>query len=424
MSILKNKNFLYMFLGRITTNIGDSLYTVAAMWLVYDLGGSTFFTGLAGFLTLFPRLIQFLSGPLLDRISIRKLLLTTQLLQAALLLLIPLAAYAGYLTVGLVLIISPILTTLNMLVYPAQIAALPKLVNNKDLSQANSLFAVAYQGIEIACNALAGVLIVTIGAISIYLLDSVMFMLGALLFSFIRLPKQVATPKTATSIKSTLSTYKRELTEGISILFSNTFSRLLLGVLVINFVGGATFVVLPAFSEQRGGAEIFGFLLMAQAIGSLAGALLAPYLRLENIGIGRVYAIAFLISGTLWATSIFIPTTWLMIVIYGLAWFPGGVTNILINTAIQKGIPKHLLGRVFAASMSVSGIAMPLGSLIGGSTGALLGPTPIIAASGAIVLGVGIFWLIDTTTRSLPNQHDISEETFVKTPSQIRNVSS
>ncbi|MZE66935.1 MFS transporter, partial [Bacillus anthracis] len=48
MDILKNRNFLLLFLGRIFTNIGDSLYYVAAMWLVYKLSGNPFYSGLAG----------------------------------------------------------------------------------------------------------------------------------------------------------------------------------------------------------------------------------------------------------------------------------------------------------------------------------------------------------------------------------------
>lgn len=42
MDVLKNRNFLLLFLGRIFTNIGDSLYYVAAMWLVYELSGNPF----------------------------------------------------------------------------------------------------------------------------------------------------------------------------------------------------------------------------------------------------------------------------------------------------------------------------------------------------------------------------------------------
>lgn len=72
MDILKNRNFLLLFLGRIFTNIGDSLYYVAAMWLVYKLSGNPFYSGLAGFLTLLPSALQFLTGPFVDRWPIKK----------------------------------------------------------------------------------------------------------------------------------------------------------------------------------------------------------------------------------------------------------------------------------------------------------------------------------------------------------------
>jgi MFS family permease len=415
MKLFLNRNFACMFFGRVLTNVGDSLYAVAAMWLVYDLGGSTFYTGLAGFLTILPRMIQLLSGPIIDRLPIRKLLITTQLTQALLLLIIPVASYYGFLTVTLVLIISPILTTLNMFVYPAQMAALPSLVENDDLTKANSYFTVAYQGIEIGCNAIAGILIVAIGAVSIYVLDSLMFMVGAILFSLLRLPTAEKPKDTSTKrISSFLSTYATELKEGVSVLFNKTLSKLLLGVIAINLVGGATFVVLPAFSDYKGGVEIYGFLLMAQAAGSLTGALLTPYLKLERFGLGRVYAYAFMISGVLWAIAIFSPWTWLVVTLYGLAWLPGGITNILINTVLQKGIPKKLLGRVFSAAYSVSGIALPLGSLAGGVLGVYIGSQYVIALSGIVVCCVGVFWLVDKQTRNLPKINEINETTFQK----------
>jgi MFS family permease len=415
MKLFLNRNFACMFFGRVLTNVGDSLYAVAAMWLVYDLGGSTFYTGLAGFLTILPRMIQLLSGPIIDRLPIRKLLITTQLTQALLLLIIPVASYYGFLTVTLVLIISPILTTLNMFVYPAQMAALPSLVENDDLTKANSYFTVAYQGIEIGCNAIAGIMIVAIGAVSIYVLDSMMFMVGAILFSLLRLPTAEKPKDTSTKrISSFLSTYATELKEGVSVLFNKTLSKLLLGVIAINLVGGATFVVLPAFSDYKGGVEIYGFLLMAQAAGSLTGALLTPYLKLERFGLGRVYAYAFMISGVLWSIAIFSPWTWLVVTLYGLAWLPGGITNILINTVLQKGIPKKLLGRVFSAAYSVSGIALPLGSLAGGVLGVYIGSQYVIALSGIVVCCVGVFWLVDKQTRNLPKINEINETTFQK----------
>ncbi|TYS71043.1 MFS transporter [Sutcliffiella horikoshii] len=414
MDIFKNKNFTWMFLGRILTNVGDSLYAVAAMWLVYDLGGSTFYTGLAGFLSIIPRLIQFFSGPLVDRLPIRPILIYTQLLQAILLLIVPLASYLNFLSISLVLIITPILTSLNMFVYPAQMAALPKFLKEKDLTKGNSLFTIAYQGIEITSNAISGILIVLIGAISIYVVDAVAFLLGAYIFSLIRMPieKNVNPQKSIRLEQSIVSKYISELLDGLKIIIFTPLSRLLYGVIIINLAMGATFVVLPAFGSDKGGPEIYGLLLMAQALGSLLGALITPYLKLDNIPIGLLYANAFTLSGLAWGLSIFAPWNWLTIVIYGLAWIPGGVTNIVINTVIQKGIPEKLLGRVFSATISISGIASPLGGLVGGIFGVLVGSGYIILFSGLMVLLVGVIWFLDSVTRNLPSAIEIDHSTF------------
>ncbi|WP_211747496.1 MFS transporter [Paenibacillus sp. Marseille-Q4541] len=417
MNLFMNRNFMLMFFGRLVTNVGDSIYAVAAMWLVSELGGSTFYTGLAGFLSLIPRFIQFFSGPIIDRISIRYLLINTQLIQAILLLVIPVASYFGQLHVTLVLIISPLISVFNTLIYPAQMSSLPSFVNKKDLTKANSYFTFAGQGIDTFCNAISGVLIVMIGAVSIYLLDSVLFMISAILFSFLRIPKHVQQSEPSNKAKkekisAILHRYKIELLEGIHILLGKSFSRLLWGMILINFVGGATFVVLPAFSKLHGGPEMYGYLLMGQAMGSMLGALIAPLLKLEKYGMGLIYGIAFSISGILWTLSVFSPNIWIMIFIYGLSWVPGGVTNILINTYIQKGIPEHLLGRVFSASYSLSGIAAPLGSLCGGILGEFFGSEVIIGFSGLSVLLIGFYWLIDKTTRKLPSSENVTEKVF------------
>lgn len=417
MNLFLNRNFLFMFFGRLVTNVGDSIYAVAAMWLVSELGGSTFYTGLAGFLSLIPRFIQFFSGPIIDRISIRHLLIHTQLIQAFLLLIIPVASYFGQLNVVLVLIISPIISIFNTLIYPAQMSSLPSFVSKKDLTKANSYFTFAGQGIDTFCNAVSGVLIVIIGAVSIYLLDSVLFIISAILFSFLRIPKhkqqiEQSQPVEKEKISVILQRYKTELLEGIRILLGKSFSRLLWGMILINLVGGATFVVLPAFSKLHGGPELYGLLLMAQAMGSMFGALIAPFLKLEKISMGLIYAVAFSVSGILWTLSVLCPNIWMMMIIYGLSWVPGGVTNILINSYIQKGIPQHLLGRVFSASYSLSGIAAPIGSLCGGILGEVFGSEVIIGFSGLSVLLIGLYWLLDKTTRKLPSPDHVTDKVF------------
>ncbi|HAG00814.1 MFS transporter [Paenibacillus lactis] len=428
MEIFKNRNFLLLFIGRILTNIGDSLYAVAAMWLVYDLGGSTLYTGLAGFLSILPRVIQIFSGPLIDRFPLRGILVYTQLIQAGLLLIVPAAYYFDFLTVGLVLTITPIMSTLNMWVYPAQMSALPRIIDKKQLTQGNSLFTLAYQGIDVACNAVSGGLIILLGAVSLYVWNSVGFFIGALLFAQLRIKASSLTssnnaqtngdkenPKDGSSPikrKNAFRLYIEDMKAGMRFFIGTPLARILFGVIAINAVGGATFTVMPAFADSLGGPGVYGILLMAQACGSLLGALAAPYLKLEKYRLGMIYAMAFCVAGALWCLSVLTPWTWMVVLIYGLAWFPGGITNVIINTVIQKSIPEKNMGTVFAAANGLSGIAMPLGSLIGGSLGMILANSSIIAGSGLVVLLVGLYWIFDPVTRGLPAPNDMDESSF------------
>ncbi|MDR0269889.1 MFS transporter [Paenibacillus sp.] len=434
MEIFKNLNFTLMFIGRVMTNIGDSLYSVAAMWLVYNLGGSTLYTGLAGFLSILPRIIQLFSGPFIDRVPLRGMLVYTHLLSALLLLIVPVAYYFDFLTVGLVLAITPILSTLDMWFYPAQMSALPKILDKEQLTQGNSLFSIAYQGIEVACRAISGVLIVVLGAVSIYLWNSLGFLIGALLFMRLRIK---TTPlnsynndnsilnNDSTKLKfrnNPMKSYVSDMKEGLRLLLATPLARILFGVIVINAAGGATFTVMPAFANDHGGADVYGIMLMAQACGSLLGALFAPYMKLEQVRLGTIFAAAFCLSGTAWFLSIFSHWTWIVAIVYGLAWFPGGMTNVIVNTVIQKGVPEKSMGTVFAAASGLSGIAMPLGNLIGGSMGVIAASSYVIAGCGLVVLSVGIFWVFDPVTRSLPTAHEMDESWFTS-PERLAAVS-
>lgn len=66
-SLCGNRDFLRLLFGRLVTNAGDSLYSIAAMWLVHDLTHSTVYTGIASSLLLLPLVLQFISGPIVDR---------------------------------------------------------------------------------------------------------------------------------------------------------------------------------------------------------------------------------------------------------------------------------------------------------------------------------------------------------------------
>lgn len=47
--------------------MGDSLYYITIMWLVFDLTKNNLFTGIAGALFMLPEVFSFFYGPIIDR---------------------------------------------------------------------------------------------------------------------------------------------------------------------------------------------------------------------------------------------------------------------------------------------------------------------------------------------------------------------
>ncbi|WP_158058360.1 MFS transporter [Halorussus halophilus] len=413
-SVFENRTFRRLFAGRLVTNAGDSLYYVAAMWLVYDLGGSAFYTGLAGALTLGPQALQFLAGPLVDRWKISRTLVGTQLLQAVLVLVVPIAHFTGHLSVGLVLVVMPVLALCNQFVYPAETAALPRVVEDEELVDANSAFSFAYQGVDLAFNAAGGVLVAAVGAVAIYTLDAVTFALAAGLFAVARIPSSGdgdeveldANPDTEEAEEQApLTEYFDKLQEGIDHVRGTVLVPVIAGSVVVNFTIGATMAVLPAFAAERGGPETYGLLLAAITGGMLVGALVASPLKRRSLYV--LSATGFAVGGVLWFAALAVPQTLGTVALFALAWVPVGVTNVVFAAFKQSVVPDHLLGRVSSVGVSAGTAAAPLGSLLGGTVADAWTPTLVVAATGLGFLFLTFYWVVHPSLRGMPALSDI-----------------
>jgi MFS family permease len=402
-SLRSDVDFLRLLFGRFVTNAGDSLYTIAGTWLVYDLTGSSFYTGLASALLLLPPALQFVSGPLVDRWPLVRTLVWTQLVQAGLILSIPLAAYFDRLSVGLVLLVIPALSLLNQFVYPAQNAALPRIVAESQLTRANSAFSFANQGTNMVFDALGGVLIAAVGAVSLFVLDSVTFVVATLSFVGVRVPERAETSDHEGEID--VFGYLSDLRDGVRWLRGTVFAEMMLTTAVTNFGTGVMLAVLPGFAAVRGGSILYGALLGAIGAGGLVGALVAS--RLTHIGYGVLRIVGLGVGFVLWVAAVYSPWPALSVVLFAITGVPIGVTNVMGQTLIQTVAPEDLLGRVTSVDASVSTLTVPVGSFLGGIVGSRVGVVTTMAVAAFGFAFVSLYFAIRPRLRSLPAMDDI-----------------
>jgi MFS family permease len=433
-----NRPFCFLLAGRLVTNAGDSLYYIAAMWLVFDLTGSPLYTGIAGLLVRAPSAISFLTGPLVDRWPLRGVLVGTQLVNGLIILIVPIAAWTGHLSVWVILAVLPVVTFVNQFVYPAQNAALPRMVAEENLAKANSLLSAAYQGADMVFNAASGVLIAVIGAVTLFVVDSVTFGLALVLFAGVTIPatRPIDPESEADATEAESATggagaeserggpedtsaeetpaddegYLDELREGFSYLRGSLIVVLLMGVVVVNFTAGAMLGVLPAFAATVGGADSYGLLMAAYAGGTLAGTLLAS--RVDGWPLGLLAVGGNVGTGLLLVVALVVGWFPVTIGLFFLTFVPVGAFNVLFFTMLQTAVDDGLLGRVSSVITSASTVAIPVGSAVGGAAASVLGSRFVMYWWAVGTVAFGCYVAARRPLRSLPPAPEITAATL------------
>lgn len=402
--MIKNKDFYVLLLGRLITNFGDSLYAIASTLLVYKMSGSTIYSGLTLFLTSSTAIVQLLLSPILDKINMKKFLILSQFFQAVLILIIPFLYKFGKLSVYHIMIIMPIISLINQLVYPGQISLLPKILSEKELVTGNSLMTMAYQGSNAIFDTFAGFIISLCGFMASFYADSISFILTGILFCFLSKKLSHSQKREEKSKKNLIKNHFKSLKDG---LYLSRIFVLVFGIVFINFSATSISAVLPAFAQN----EIFYSLMLAgMGAGLLLGSLFAGFPKLKEISLGKLYIYGMMIVALAWILfSNFQNNIKIGVVLYGLGWFVVGVVNVYAQTMVQIIVPSEKIGSAMGAMVGISTFMAPLGALFGGVLGEYLSSSKAIFIGSFIIFLVAIFWALNKNIRKLPSVNEFDK---------------
>lgn len=403
--LVTNMSFVRLFSGRVITDAGDSLYFIGTMWLVWELTGSAFYTGLATALVRIPDLLSVFVGPLVDRWRLRRLLLSTQLINGIGVLVVPIAAVMGHLSVWLVLLLIPMLYFVNGFVYPAQNAALPQIVESDELTRANSLFSTSVRTVDMVANAVAGVLLAVIGAVALFVVNSVTFAIAALLFVGVTVPKtsrnDTADTETEEERDRNDDGYLAEFREGITYVRGSVLPAMLFGMMVNNFAATALTAILPIFADSIAGPTVYGLLVGAMGAGSLVGA--GGAFLVDEYPIGWVAIASNVCSGSLLLAAVAAPGVWLTGAVLFMVAVPTGTFNVLFFSMVQSAVNDAFLGRVTSLMRTVLSEIAPVGGVLGGAIASVVGSAVALYVVGGMIALIGVYYLLHPQLRSLPS---------------------
>ena len=405
--MFKNKNFSILLFGRLITNFGDSIYSIAILSLIYTLTKSTFYSGITLFLISFTAILQIFISPIISKFDVKKFLIISQLIQAIILLVITYLIFINKLHITTLIIFIVCISFINQIVYPIQLGLLPKIVKQQELVKANSLFSIAYQGSDALFNSIGGFIITIFGSIYAFIINSLTFFINSVLFIFLssNLSKN---EKTITTQENYLS----KLSSGIKIWNKPLLKPLLIGIIIINFSTSSLLTVLPEYSET---SYFYGILLSASGLGILIGAFLSNTQILKNIKLSILYTTFTLGIALSWETLSILNNNSIInkIINFSLflfGWILIGILNTYSQTMIQCIVSKDKLDVAMSTMIGLSIAFTPLGALIAGILSIKYNTKTIIIITSLLIFCVFLFWLFNNNIRKLPSFSNLTKE--------------
>ena len=392
-----NGSFGALWSGQLISLFGDRVHQVAIAAIVFVITDSPIAVALVFVAATLPNLLFGpIAGTLVDRWDHREVLVVSDILRAAVVLVMPIAAS---ISIWLVYPLAFVLTTISIFFRPARVAILPRLVREDELLTANSALWIGETMADVIGFPLAGLFVALVAdAVSVaFWFDGATYLASALLLSTL-IPRPVRTeaPTGATAKGEASDGFRGELIAGWRflrndpVLLANTLqgvvAQLTIGVLI-----GQTAV----FAERVFGGQgfdwraVYGFIEGSQGAGNLIGGFVIGLIG-ARLAKGRMIIAGYTVLGLL---TTLMALSGNLGVVLAIA-FGIGIANMVFiipsQTLFQERTPGNLLGRVVGFRFSLVFGAMTLSIGLGGVLAETIGVTTVIAAFGLVTAAAGL----------------------------------
>ena len=370
----------------VISGLGSAITAIALPLLaVLTLSATPFQMGLLIASETVPILLFGLAtGVWVDRRPKRPVMIAADIGRAALLLLVPVAAWLGVLRIELLLVIAFLVGTLSVFFEIASQSYLPVILSTEDLTEGNARLHTGWGIAEIGGPGLAGWLTQVFSAPIAILADGLSYIISAALLVDIRVPEP---PRTG-SLQGSEPNFRRELEEGLRVVVGNPILRATAAATGLwNLFDGARAAVMILFLTRTAGlqAGVVGVMFTLGAIGYLIGSLL-PERMARHFGLGRAILLGIVLvfpSELLTAFASGSPPV--AAVIAGAGFFLTGLTiptyDVNQFSLRQAATPLRLQGRVSATMRTLIRGLVPVGALLGGLLAERIGLREVMIVS-------------------------------------------
>jgi MFS family permease len=389
---LLSDGFSYVWWGQVVSQVGDGISKLALLWFVYSVTGSPLKTSIIGILQTAPAIVLApLIGVAVDRLPKKALLITSDLVRAVVIGLIPCWMSVDSFTVGSLYILVTLHAVATAVFGPALTAAVPSLVVPAQYTSANALLQITTSLGIILGPALSGLGIAALSSQEVLCLNALTYVISAACF----LPIRFAPPALNLVSRSPIASTWRDVVDGLRFVLKGRRIIIFLTITasLYTFATSAFTTLFPVFARKLldlGPVEV-GYLWSMLGIGLLSVSVGLTTISAWSIK-RRIQIIAFasamsglvllgLVNTNQPSSAAFL----LMFLGAGL-----GVLTPVAWGVLQEVAPAHMLGRVLAFyTLFAMGAAMGGITLFGWITGQFGVPTALVTI-GLVMGGTGL----------------------------------
>jgi MFS family permease len=387
---LRYPAFRWLLGGLAVSQIGDWLYNLALVTLVYERTHSALWVGITTAARVVPIvLLGPLGGVIADRFDRRRVMVACDVIRLGLMLVLALVAVAR-LPIAAAPVIAAAATLAGSPYLPCTSATTPRLVPDADLPGANAArSAVAGVGI-IAGPALGGVLLLLGSPVLAFVVNAATFGLSAL--AVLAIPAGPAfRPGRSQERPSGLL---HDVADGAAVLRAHPEALRLVGAdIMCSLVYGMQTVLLLLVARRAGlGLHGYGYLFAGIGVGALVGTALAsralrcPHPRAVLLAaLAAVGLPMFLLAVVHWPAA--------AIILVSVTGTGAILVEVLTETSLQRTLPADMFGRAYGLALPASVGGIVAGSLIAPLLTSVLGGTGALVACGVAVVAYGLLLL-------------------------------
>lgn len=397
---LRYRDYRLLWIGLLVSNLGTWMQFTAMGFFVARMAGSAHQAaldlGILGASRAIPvLLLSPIAGVVADRLPRRRVLFVTNTTMALAALILALLASAHALNlVGLVLI-SALNSGANGFDAPTRQSWVPLLVDRRYIGNAVGLNSIAFNAPAVIGPAFAGLLIVWIGVAGAFYFNA-----GATLAVVVAVILMKPSPPPAQRAEPTWHAMKQGL---MFIVMHPALRWIVLAQFVTAILTRPYSQLIPAFAVNvlHAGPRGLGWAVSAIGIGGFGGALVTAYFA-QRERRSRLWLQAGLLMSAGVLGLAFVPSLRLAVCVLFVI---GAGTMAMMgatSTLIQILSPDDVRGRALSIYTMIAIGVMPLGSLVDGAIGSIIGLRETFALAGALCVALFLaIWIFAPIVRTV-----------------------